>query len=91
MERVIELVYRIEEIGNLKELTARCSDRSRKDRDSDGLCDGGWALHRVSGRWQGLPITCSSYGAVAKRLGAGPRHHGTKRVDDPADKRPVRE
>ena len=42
----------------------------------------GWALHRVSGRWQGLPITCSSYGAVAKRLGAGPRRHGTKRVDD---------
>ena len=70
---------------------SRCSDRSRKDRDSDGLCDGGWALHRVSGRWQGLPITCSSYGAVAKRLGAGPRHHGTKRVDDlsGADKRPV--
>ena len=58
---------------------SRCSDRSRKDRGSDGLCDGGWALHRVSGRWQGLPITCSSYGTVAKRLGAGPRHHGTKR------------
>ena len=32
---------------------SRCSDRSRKDRGSDGLCDGGWALHRVSGRWQG--------------------------------------
>ena len=25
---------------------SRCSDRSRKDRGSDGLCDGGWALHR---------------------------------------------